>query len=113
MEEDLELINGLVARFPNQYYLVKFEDLAINVEIETDKLFRFLEMPVSVSTRAFLDSHTKTNDQKMKEDFLDFEHSTFRKSDAVAYGWKTKMSEKDVANITNICKPALKMLNML
>jgi hypothetical protein len=69
-------------------------------------------MPVTVSTRAFLDSHTKSNDQKMKEAYLNFEHSTFRKSDAVAYGWKRKMSEKDIANITDICKPVLKMLKM-
>jgi hypothetical protein len=112
MEEDLQLMNGLVTRFPNQHYRLKFEDLAVDVEMETDKLFRFLEMPVTVSTRAFLDSHTKSNDQKMKENFLDFDHSTYRKSDAVAYGWKKKMGEKVTANITEICKAALEMLNV-
>ncbi len=113
MDEDVPLIKELVTRWPHQHYLLKFEDLAVNVEMETDKLFRFLEMPVTVSTRAFLNSHTKSNDQKMKESFLNYEHSTFRKSDAVAYGWKRKMSAKDIANITNICKPVLKMLNMV
>ncbi len=82
----MKLTEGLVKRFPNRHYLLKFEDLTSNVEIETDKLFRFLEMPVTVSTKAFLDSHTKSNDQKMKEDFFFFyfEQSTIRKSDAVA-----------------------------
>jgi hypothetical protein len=70
LEDDVELTEGLVKRFPNRHYLLKFEDLTSNVEIETDKLFRFLEMPVTVSTKAFLDSHTKSNDQKMKEDFF-------------------------------------------
>lgn len=113
LEDDMKSIEGLVKRFPNQHYLLKFEDLATDVEVETEKLFRFLEMPVTASTRAFLDSHTKSNDQTMKEAFLDFDHSTFRKSNAVAYGWKTKMTKKVIDNITDICKPALKMLKML
>jgi hypothetical protein len=49
----------------------------------------------------------------MKEDFLDFEHSTIRKSDAVANEWKTKMTKKYIDNITEICEPVLKMLKLL
>jgi hypothetical protein len=113
LEDDVKLTEGLVKRYPNRHYLLKFEDLTSNVEMETDKLFRFLEMPVTVSTKAFLDSHTKSNDQKMKEDFLDFEHSTIRKSDAVANEWKTKMTKKYIDNITEICEPVLKMLKLL
>lgn len=109
--EDLELIKELATQFPNRHYLVKFEDLATNVETATEKLFEFLEMPVHRPTKAFLDSHTKSNDQKLKEDFLNFDHSTFRKSDAVAYGWKTKMDVKLIANITSICASALNALD--
>ncbi|KAI9563391.1 hypothetical protein GHT06_010854 [Daphnia sinensis] len=109
--EDLELIKELVAQFPNRHYLVKFEDLATNVESGTEKLFQFLEMPVLKPTTAFLDSHTKSNDQKLKENFLDFDHSTFRKSDAVAYGWKNKMDTKLIANITSICASALEAID--
>lgn len=111
--EDLELIKGLRAQFPDRHYLLKFEDLAVDVEKGTEKLFEFLEMPVLQPTKAFLESHTKSNDQKLKEDFLNFEHSTFRKSDAVAYGWKKKLSSKVIANITTTCSSALKALNSM
>jgi hypothetical protein len=53
LKEDLELIEGLLSRFPNQHYLMKFEDLSVHVEVETNKLFRFLKMPVTVSTKLF------------------------------------------------------------
>lgn len=111
--EDLQLIKGLRTSFPDRHYLLKFEELATNVEIETKKLFRFLEMPVLQPTKFFLASHTKSSDQKLKEDFLDFDHSTFRKSDTVAYAWKTKVLAKVIANITDICAPALTALNSI
>ena len=106
-----EFVVPLCSSFPIN--LIKTVRLRVKELLALLKLFRFLGVPVLASTRAFLDSHTKSNDQKMKESFLNYEHSTFRKSGSVAYGWKRKMSKKGTSNITNICKPVLKMFNML
>ncbi|XP_057369313.2 carbohydrate sulfotransferase 1-like [Daphnia carinata] len=107
VKDDLEELNRLQNYFPNQLYLLKFEDLSANVETETAKLFRFLEMPVSKSVKVFLAGHTKSN--KTRDDPF----STIRQSNAVASGWQNKMSSDRIANITGVCIPTLKRLGIL
>lgn len=108
LQEDLELIRQLINEFPDRHYLVKFENLAVNAEIETKKLFSFLGMTVTEPTRAFLNSHTQSGNQTKSDPY-----STFRQSNNIAYGWKTSLSEMEIANITEICSPVLKELSML
>ncbi|KAI9558828.1 hypothetical protein GHT06_015617 [Daphnia sinensis] len=108
LQEDLELIQRLIHDFPDRHYLLKFEDLAVNAEAETEKLFRFLGMSVTELTKAFLESHTQSDSQTKNNPY-----STFRQSNAIAYGWKTKLSEKEIATITDVCAPVLKLLSAL
>ncbi|KAI9558781.1 hypothetical protein GHT06_015570 [Daphnia sinensis] len=107
VKEDLDELNRLYNWFPNQLYLLKFEDLSANVETETAKLFRFLEMPVSKSVKDFLAEHTQSNHTR------DNPFSTIRHSNSVASGWRNKMSEDRIANITGVCIPTLKKLGIL
>uniref|UniRef100_A0A0P5M6N8 Carbohydrate sulfotransferase n=1 Tax=Daphnia magna TaxID=35525 RepID=A0A0P5M6N8_9CRUS len=108
LQEDLELIQRMIRDFPDRHYLMKFEDLAVNTEAETEKLFRFLGMSVTELTKAFLESHTQSDNQTKSDPY-----STFRQSNAIAYGWKSKLSEKEIATITDVCAPALQMLSVL
>jgi hypothetical protein len=108
IEEDLDLLEKHF-KAGRDYLLLKFEDLAINVQSETAKLFRFLQLPVTNLTTAFLDTHTQSNNQTAEKDPF----STVRKSDAVAFGWKTKLSPKQIANITESCAPLLKKMGVI
>ncbi|KZS17583.1 putative Carbohydrate sulfotransferase 2 [Daphnia magna] len=107
VQEDLEEINRLQIFFPNQLYLLKFEDLSANVETETDLFFQFLELPVLRSVKDFLAKHTQSNQTR------DNPFSTIRQSNAVASGWRNKMSSDLIANITGVCTPTLKKLGIL
>jgi carbohydrate 6-sulfotransferase 6 len=108
IEEDLDLLEKHF-KAGRDYLLLKFEDLAINVQSETAKLFRFLQLPVTNLTTAFLDTHTQSNNQTAEKDPF----STVRKSDAVAFGWKRKLSPKQIANITESCAPLLKKMGVI
>jgi hypothetical protein len=107
IEEDLDLEKHFTAG--RDYLLLKFEDLAVNVRSETAKLFRFLQLPVTDLTTAFLDTHTQSNNQTAEKDPF----STVRQSDAVAFSWKTKLSKKKIAKITNSCAPYLKKMGVI
>ncbi|KAI9558779.1 hypothetical protein GHT06_015568 [Daphnia sinensis] len=107
VNEDLEELNRLQNLFPNQLYLLKFEDLSANVETETKKLFQFLNMPFSRSVKDYLARHTQSNPPVHRPG------ETFRESKSVASAWKTKMSMDRIANITGVCIPTLKILGIL
>ncbi|KZS17531.1 Uncharacterized protein APZ42_016421 [Daphnia magna] len=106
LQEDLELIQRMMSDFPDRHYLMKFEDFATNTGAEIDKLFRFLGMNVTGLTKAFLASHTQSNNQTKNSPY-----STFRQSNTIAFEWKTKLSEKEIGAITDICAPVLKLLS--
>jgi hypothetical protein len=111
IEEDIDLLGKHLAGHNNsRHYLLilKFENLAINVKTETEKLFRFLELPVTELTRAFLDSHTESNQTNDNDPF-----STVRQSNAVAHGWKTKLKPEEIDAITEVCTPLLKKLDKI
>jgi keratan sulfate 6-sulfotransferase 1 len=107
VKDDLERISRFQHQFPDRFYLLKFEDFAASVEVETEKLFSFLGMPVTDSVKLFLSRHTHSNETRGNP------FSTIRHSNTVAVGWKFKLSDKIIANITNVCAPTLKMLGFL
>jgi hypothetical protein len=57
-QEDAEVMKQLQNQFPDRFYLLKFEDLTSNVETETENLFRFLGLLVTVPVKVFLSTHT-------------------------------------------------------
>lgn len=115
MLDDLNRINQLKKQYPNQHYLLKFEDLTANVESETEKLFQFLQIPITVPVKVFLTTHTRSGDGVTVENTRARKHddpfSTNRQSKSVASEWRRKLPAKEIENITNICLPVLKMLD--
>jgi hypothetical protein len=107
VEEDLEWEKRLRSQFPDRHYFLKFEDLAANVQTETEKLFRFLGMPISDPVKVFLAKHTQSNETRANP------FSTIRQSNTVASEWQTKLASSEILNITNVCTPLLKTLNIL
>ena len=115
VKEDTELMKQLQTQFPDRFYLLKFEDLTSNVETETENLFRFLRLPVTVPVKVFLSTHTgsspsatinKLADRRKNDPF-----STSRQSKSVANEWRTKLTNAEVTAITNVCNTVLKMLD--
>lgn len=75
-----------------------------------EKLFRFLELPVTKSVQTFFHSHThaegKKDDPYGKDD-------TYRHTKEVGSQWQNKLPQDVVANIADACKPLLKRLDLL
>jgi hypothetical protein len=115
VQEDVELVKRLQTQFPDRFYLLKFEDLTSNVETETEKLFRFLGLPVTVPVKVFLSTHTGSSPSasinKLAVKGKNDPFSTSRQSKSVAYEWRTKLSSQEVTAITNVCRNVLKMLD--
>ena len=59
MNDDIEAAIALKQRFPNQIFLIRYEDMALNPVYETGKILDFLDLEFTKSIREFLDSHTK------------------------------------------------------
>lgn len=104
MERDLSNFESLQARNPERYNLVKYEEFASNVEEGTQKLFDFLDIPVTTQVRVFLDTHTKSVDQTV------YAHSTHRFSKNVVNAWRDKLPQNRSKEITNTCSKLLKYL---
>ena len=105
VQEEFKLIERQKIQYPDTYYLLKFEDLAANVEEETAKLFRFLGLSVTVSVKEYLNTHTRSNGTGNDP------YATIRESKSKASEWRTKLSSSDIGNFTEVCANALKMLN--
>ena len=105
MMKDLNLLDSLKARQPDRYYLLKYEDLSLNLEVETKKLFNFLGLEVSPAVRIFLETHTKkiigANDP----------HSIYRNPNMTVLGWRSKLSFGNVSIIEKSCSSVMKKLN--
>jgi len=103
--DDLNLLDSLKARQPDRYYLLKYEDLSLNLEVETEKLFNFLGLEVSPSVRIFLETHTKKNIG------ADDPHSIFRNPNMTVFGWQSQLNFGNVSMIENTCSSVMKKLN--
>lgn len=110
VSKDLNLITKLTKEKPDRYYFLKFEDLSANVELETDKLFKFLGMKITLPVKVFLNTHTRggasRNDSLKRDPF-----STRRKSDTVAHEWRKKLSKNVIKSVTDVCLDVINYLN--
>jgi hypothetical protein len=115
VQEDAELMKQLQTQFPDRFYLLKFEDLTLNVETETENLFRFLGLPVTEPVKVFLSTHTESSSSAKINKLVDRRKndpfSTSHQSKSVAYEWRTKLTNAEVTAITNVCNTVLKMLD--
>lgn len=105
MEADVNALSS-------KYLMIRFEDLTLNMEIETERLFKYLEMPLTSSVRLFLETHTKgQRHQKSDLNKDDDPFSTHRDSKSVAYEWRKKLSKDRIRQISETCSSVLKLLD--
>lgn len=110
LDQDSERMQQLSHRWPDRFYLLRFEDLSLNVKKETEKLFRFLEIPVSMTVKVFLNTHTLGSSRINNSDSSN-PFSTSRLSSSVANQWRSKLSEEEISDINSKCSPVLSRLN--
>lgn len=110
LDDDTEKMQQLSHRWPQRFHLLRFEDLSLNVEKETEKLFKFLEMSVSLTVKVFLNTHTlgglKTAVKDVSNPF-----STSRLSSSVANKWRSTLSQSQISAINSKCSTVLSRLN--
>ncbi|CAF1077899.1 unnamed protein product, partial [Didymodactylos carnosus] len=58
MRVDLKVFRRLKQSNPNQFNLIKYEDLSSNPERETRILFKQLQIPYTKTVQRFLETHT-------------------------------------------------------
>lgn len=104
-ERNLSLLESLKARHPDRYYLLKYEDLNMDFDLETAKLFDFLDLPVTPSVRVFLHTHTRRAGRDTDP------YSVYRPIGTTALAWRQKLSTSVIANISSVCTSVLKKLN--
>ena len=106
MNEDVALVKRLRRKHPHSFYLLRFEDLSADVGTETDKLFRFLRLPVTMTTKVFLTTHTGMNNRNQSDPY-----ATNRKSEDVASRWRKDLPPADIDFISSRCADVLKTLH--
>ena len=70
LEDDLNAAKRLKECYPNKLLVVRYEDLSLNPESETQKILNFLGLQFTKEIKEFLDKHTKgrKNSIKFKND---------------------------------------------
>ena len=106
MSEDLKIFDELQIQNPSNFIKVRYEDISLNPENESRKLFKFLKLPFSASVQRFLKTHTvgrRTDDNNP--------YSTRRNTTAMANSWRERFTYKQVVDVQKSCEGVLKDLN--
>jgi hypothetical protein len=107
MREDLKFFELLKARQPDKFFLVRYEDIALNPRTQSLELFHDLELPFSPSVTRFLRTHTsiKKNSRDTKNPY-----ATKRDSKAVAFDWKRTLKGEELSAVEMACSEVIKKL---
>ncbi|GFS58377.1 hypothetical protein NPIL_419911 [Nephila pilipes] len=106
MDEDIRIFNDLQKEQPSNFIKVRYEDLSTNPENETEKLFRFLNLPYSTSVKKFLKTHTVGRKSDAKNPY-----STRRNSSSMVNSWRERFSYKQILDVQSHCESVLLKLN--
>ena len=104
LEDDLEFATGLQKEFPENYRLLRYEDLCKHPVNILKDLLGFLQVPYLKVLQEFVKYHTsgvKVGKSK---------HSTFRNSMDTYAKWKKELSKAQIQSIQNQCSDPLKTL---
>ncbi|XP_035227393.1 carbohydrate sulfotransferase 1-like [Stegodyphus dumicola] len=107
MLEDIEIFDSLQEQQPSNFIKVRYEDLSLNPQLESQKLFKFLKLPFSPSVQRFLKTHTvgrRTDDKNP--------YSTRRNTTAMAFSWRERFTYKQVMDVQASCDRVLNKLNL-
>ena len=102
--DDLTRIERLENSNPGLFSVIKFEDFTANIQLETKKLFQFLDIPITRLVRTFLSTHTNSDREN------DDPSATYRHTKDVGSRWRSQLSHDVASNVTDLCQPLLKRL---
>ncbi|XP_004926985.1 carbohydrate sulfotransferase 4 [Bombyx mori] len=101
MTSDYMAAGRLLKRYPNRLLLLRFEELALNLNSTMQKLLKFLRLEHKQALDEYLNSHTNTEVSGVT--------STFRISRDVPFRWKDTLNFEYADRIQATCKGAMKL----
>ncbi|CAL4181683.1 unnamed protein product, partial [Meganyctiphanes norvegica] len=105
MDSDLTAAIKLKNKYPQQIYILRYEDLALNPINKTHELLDYLKFELDSNIEEFLKSHTTTN--------YDKPWSTKRESSTRVTYWSTKLSAPRLKEIQDSCVAVMKKFGYL
>ena len=107
LKQDLEIYSKLSAANSDKFIQIKYEDLAMNPELITQKLFKKLKLNFTKSLRNWIKLHTSIANEKQNLN----PYSTFRNSKESISKWMKKLTWDQVNQIQQECEDVLSQLN--
>lgn len=108
LKDDVNHTCSLLASRPNNFMVIRYEDIATNPYDVASQIVKFLGLPsVPDQTKKFLKSHTnfRGNPTRMSHaEGLDYPYTTIRNSSATAMSWRKEMPFTAVRMIQKHCK---------
>ncbi|KAL1131728.1 hypothetical protein AAG570_011341, partial [Ranatra chinensis] len=89
----------LKKRFPNQFRVVRYEDVSLDPYKRVKEILNFFGFDLVPTVKRFLDTHTKTDAGGVS--------STFRNSRVAPFRWRSELSHKEVKLIQRKCSAAM------
>ncbi|PRD24755.1 UNVERIFIED_CONTAM: chst1 [Trichonephila clavipes] len=111
LSEDLKTVCTLSKERPEDFMVLRYEDLSLDPFGTTSRLVQFLGFQsIPPETETFLNTHTSVIGNvrdKYRTQGVDYPYSTFRNSSITATSWRLQMSFKRVALLQTTCQTAL------
>ncbi|XP_015921422.1 carbohydrate sulfotransferase 1-like [Parasteatoda tepidariorum] len=114
LNEDLQTACVLLNERPNDFMVIRYEDLCLNPLAISNRMTQFLGFSdIPGEMEEFLQTHTVfigNIKEKSRKQGLDVPYSTFRNSSITATSWRQQMKFEKMIEIQDNCKNALKGL---
>ncbi|GIY99450.1 hypothetical protein CEXT_799341 [Caerostris extrusa] len=111
LSDDLKVVCSLSRERPEDFMVIRYEDLSLDPFSTTNRLVQFLGLQsIPPETQMFLNSHTSVIGNvrdKYRTQGVDYPYSTFRNSSITATSWRLQMSFKRVTLLQTWCETAL------
>ncbi|CAL1595576.1 unnamed protein product [Knipowitschia caucasica] len=91
-----------------RYYLVRYEDLALNPKDKTEDIYRFAGLDVDQRVLTWINKNTNSNNGSPSD--WNYKYSTSRDSRAAAESWRLRLSFDIVRTVQNLCNHTLSLL---
>ncbi|XP_068243969.1 carbohydrate sulfotransferase 5-like [Palaemon carinicauda] len=109
--QDAQSAKEYRAKFPKNFLIVRYEDLALHPYKVTREIFEFLNLPLVTDLAVFIEDHTSQQAQKTESgDSYTYAalFSTYRNSSAAATLWRKTISFGKVKEIQDHCGLAMR-----
>lgn len=101
MVADFKAAEMLTKKYPDQFAVLRYEDLSMDLFNITEKILKFYELPFHDDVKKFLASHTRANKKGAISIFQDSEMAPFR--------WIREMRISEVQSIQSECGEAMSL----